>query len=85
MAGILAPGKSSLSTESPPFNPGRILAARSQTSGSPVPPSSSSYGAGGHRSRSTSPYPPASRNQQYSQVANPHSNAVPKYTFQYQG
>jgi len=63
--------KSTLSTESPPFNPNRIILGRNQSK-SPVP--NSHYRS---RPRSTSPYP--------EQTDNPNSNAIPKYTFQHNG
>ena len=70
----MATVKSSLSTESPPFNPNQRggggfirggVGSSSASSNSPFP-----------RSRSTSPYP---------EVENQHSNAVPKYTFEHNG
>ena len=67
--------KSTLSTESPPFNPNRIL-SRGRQSPNPAfrgTPKTNPYD---NRSRSSSPYPPASA------TPHAHSNAVPKYTFQ---
>lgn len=73
----MATHRSTLSTESPPFNPNRVGGMMGSPSGA--------YGAGS-RSRSTSPHPrssspyPGGDNAIHSQ-----SNAVPKYEFQYQG
>eukprot|EP00934_Nitzschia_sp_Nitz4_P007912 Nitzschia sp. Nitz4//scaffold127_size64804//49545//50750//NITZ4_006184-RA/size64804-augustus-gene-0.61-mRNA-1//-1//CDS//3329534774//7902//frame0 len=72
-------GKSTLSTESPPFNPNRIL-SRGRQSPVPPPPSNgfrtpnSSMGSfSENRSRPSSPYPT---------TTNPNSNAVSVYSFQ---
>jgi CCR4-NOT transcription complex subunit 7/8 len=66
--------KKMLAAESPPFNPHRKGLLNS---------SSPLHQASGHRSRSTSPYPPPSSTA--SGAPNSHSNAVEKYTFDYEG
>ena len=71
--------KSSLSTESPPFNPNPHRTGLLRGGSSPVPPGSH----GGHaaaimrsRSRSSSPYPSNDSSN---------SNAIPKFKFEHNG
>jgi len=87
-----------LSSQSPPFNPNRILAR--EQSRSPVQPPGSS-GAYGSRSRSTSPYQDHPNNNPNRGVVTPggirrrmqypsnpnsaHSNAIAKHTFEHKG
>lgn len=87
-----------LSSQSPPFNPNRILAR--EQSRSPVQPPGSS-GAYGSRSRSTSPFQdhpnnnpnrgvvtPGSIRRRMQYPSNPnsaHSNAIAKHTFEHNG
>jgi len=84
-----------LSSQSPPFNPNRILSR--EQSRSPVP-SGSAYGS---RSRSTSPYQDHPNNNPNRSLATPggirrrmqypsnpnsaHSNAIAKHTFEHKG
>lgn len=91
----MASAATKLSSQSPPFNPNRIL-ARDQ-SRSPVQ-SSSAYGS---RSRSTSPYQDHPNNNPGRGVVTPggvrrrmkypvnpnttHSNAIAKHTFEHNG
>jgi len=65
--------KSALSTESPSFNPNRILARNP-----------SSPGPYNNRSRSNSPYRSASA-ESYIKNNNPNSNTIPKFKFQHKG
>ena len=87
-----------LSSQSPPFNPNRILAR--EQSRSPVQPPGSS-GAYGSRSRSTSPFQDHPNNNPNRGVVTPggirrrmqypsnpnsaHSNAIAKHTFEHNG
>jgi len=73
---MMATHKSALSTESPPFNPQR---SGGVSVGSPAYRS-------GSRSRSTSPHAQQITNSPYPvEINNSQSNAVPKYSFEYQG
>ena len=82
--------KSVLAAESPPFNPQSYHRTGSWTSGGSTNGGTAytmgianSPNVGGTRSRSTSPYP--SRGTSAAPDSNSNSNAVSKYTFQYNG